>query len=268
MNAEKSGFLYKIWDMLHPFILYYVLYFVAFNLLVFLLQSVMAALGQNYENFSEAHEAILNGLVNGAAMLAASAFLVPMLRRELQLRKEKCMPNFLLIAVLSVTSSLGLNILLSLTGLTGVSDTFQDVTARQFGVPFGLGIVLYGFVSPVAEEMVFRGLMYNRMRKYYPAGLAIVLSGLFFGLYHGNPVQGIYGTCMGILMAYLYERTGHFYLPLLVHMLANLSVFVTAYVQGLQHMLFKPINCVILLTISVICLIVLEKGKCFEKNRQ
>ncbi|MCI6714075.1 MAG: CPBP family intramembrane metalloprotease, partial [Lachnospiraceae bacterium] len=100
------------------------------------------------------------------------------------------------------------------------------------------------------------------------ARIAIVLSGFFFGVYHGNLVQGIYGTLMGILMAYVYEETGRFLVPVLFHGLANIAVYSVAFVPGLQEMIFRMDNCVVLLTISVLCLICLRKIYHLKKSIQ
>lgn len=285
MNQEKKSSFYKMWDVLQPFVIYYFLHMVVFYLLAFLFQVSLEIFGENYAAFTMAHAETVTGIVSGASMLIAAAPLFPMLKRELQERRmqESAMHTraaksytdssqnqqavmILLTVILAVTSSVGLNILLSLTGLVDASDNFQEVTKRQFGVAFGIGIILYGIVSPLAEEIVFRGLLYNRMRKYYPLWATVAVSGLLFGLYHGNMVQGIYGSCMGILMAYLYERTGRFFIPLLFHAAANISVYSIACVPGLQEELFWVVNCVILLTISGICIICLEKIIRFEKK--
>lgn len=279
MNQKKKSSFYKIWDILQPFVIYYFLHIAVFYLLTFLFQVSLETFGQSYVDYVTAHAETVTGIVSGLSMLLAAAPLQPMLRRELYERNEQeCLTDrnaarsrgaaatCILTIILSVTTSLGMNILLSLTGLVDASDTFQDVSQRQFGVAFGIGIILYGIVSPLAEEIVFRGLLYNRMRKYYPLWPAIAVSGLLFGLYHGNLVQGIYGSCMGILMAYLYERTGRFFTPFLFHAVANISVYTIARVPGLQDEVFQVINCVILLTISFICIICVERIVKHEKK--
>lgn len=270
MNQEKQESFYKMWDVLQPFVVYYILHFVIFYLLLFLFQVSLETFGQSYVDYVTVHAATVTGIVSGAAMLFAAVPLVPMLKRELH---EGGMPGpkaglaiIILTAVLAVASSVGLNILFGITGILEASDTFQEVSRRQFGVAFGIGIILYGIVSPLAEEVVFRGLLYNRMRKYYPVWLAIFVSGFLFGVYHGNLIQGIYGSCLGILMAYLYERTGRFFIPLLFHATANISVYTLTCMSGLEGELFRTLNCVILLTISLICILLVEISTRVEKK--
>jgi membrane protease YdiL (CAAX protease family) len=77
-------------------------------------------------------------------------------------------------------------------------------------------------VIPICEELVYRGLIYMRMRQYLNVNMSILVSALIFGLVHGNPVQGIYGFLVGILFAYVYEQYGSLKAPILAHVSANM----------------------------------------------
>lgn len=55
---------------------------------------------------------------------------------------------------------------------------------------------------------------------------AVVLSGLAFGLFHGNLVQAVYATVIGCLLALVYEWYGTIAAPMLFHSVANLFVYV------------------------------------------
>lgn len=79
-------------------------------------------------------------------------------------------------------------------------------------------IVCMGIIAPLAEEIVFRWLIYLRLRDYMRSGEAIVISGLFFGIYHGNLVQGVYASILGCLFAYFLEQTGSLWTSVLLHM--------------------------------------------------
>lgn len=46
-----------------------------------------------------------------------------------------------------------------------------------------------GIIAPAAEEMIFRWLIYLRLRDWLKMPVAAVISGLIFGIYHGNIVQ-------------------------------------------------------------------------------
>ena len=81
---------------------------------------------------------------------------------------------------------------------------------------------------PICEELVFRGLMFKRMRERSGFLYAAVYSALVFGLFHGNIVQMVYGFILGMLLAYMYEKYGSVKAPIVGHMVMNLfSVLAT-----------------------------------------
>ena len=81
-------------------------------------------------------------------------------------------------------------------------------------------LVCVVFIAPVMEELVFRKLLCDRVR-VYGEGTAILLSGLVFGLFHGNLYQFFYAFAVGLLFAYVYIRTGRVLYSMLLHMCMN-----------------------------------------------
>ena len=79
-----------------------------------------------------------------------------------------------------------------------------------------------GIIAPVAEEMVFRWLIYLRLRDHMKMAAAAVISGVFFGIYHMNLVQAVYAGILGIVFAYFLELTGNLWSSVLLHMGANI----------------------------------------------
>lgn len=262
MDGQNS--LQKAWEVLFPYLLYYLAYSAAYIILTFLQEALMKSQDEVYRSFMTKQAATVAGVMGGLGMMFGILPILPMLKKELRLRRdmsnqEKNRQNLakdiLFTVIVAFASSLGLNILLTLTGFADSAQTYREVADSQYGVAFVVGLILYGLISPLAEEVVFRGVIFNRMRRLYGPVLAIVASALFFGAFHGNMVQGVYGGCMGILMAYLYERSGRFAVPFYFHMAANLAVYITAYAESLQEMLFTPVGCVILLAVAVGCVV-------------
>lgn len=110
---------------------------------------------------------------------------------------------------------------------------------RSTYLPYLGGLAIYGLVSPVSEELVFRWLMFGRMREIYHPNLVIIVSALFFGLYHGNLLQGIYAFLMGLLLAVVYEWSKNLLAPIALHMGANIIVFTVDYLPEPVKNLFN-----------------------------
>lgn len=268
-DKGRQTSLQKTWEVLFPYLLYYLTYNAAYLILAFAYQVTVGNSSGAYGEFMRAHAATVAGVMGGLSMLAGILPLVPMLKGELRerekltvsVKQKRCgmrsMEAFTVI--LGVSASLGLNALLTLTGFVNSSQTYREAADRQYGVAFAVGVILYGLLSPLAEEVVFRGVIYNRLRRFYGSAVGIVVSGVLFGVFHGNPVQGVYGACLGMLMAYLYERSGRFLIPFLFHAVANLTVYITAGMQGVQERLFTPAGCAVLLAVSAGCVFFMER---------
>ncbi len=82
-------------------------------------------------------------------------------------------------------------------------------------------ILWMGIVAPLAEETIFRWLMYLRLRDYMKIPAAAILSGVIFGVFHGNFVQIIYAGILGAVMAYILEMSGNLWSSALLHIGAN-----------------------------------------------
>ncbi|MDE6664179.1 MAG: CPBP family intramembrane metalloprotease [Lachnospiraceae bacterium] len=266
MNADKdiSAFR-KTWDILSPAVYYYAVYNVAFILLAFIMSLILdTSVGARLQS-RNGYEAMMKVVLNSLAMLFGTLPLIPLLKGQLYRNKyldagPKANPAaYLVTAIIAFTSSVGLNILIILTGLVGKSESYKQVAERQYGVAFGVGLFIYGVISPVVEEIVFRGLIYNRMKKYYPIWLSVIVSALLFGAWHGNMVQALYGTCMGILIAYTYERFKNFKIPCIFHAIANISVYTITYNQGLYNAVVRSYNAVVLIGISIVLIVLIEK---------
>lgn len=74
--------------------------------------------------------------------------------------------------------------------------------------------------APVAEEWLFRKLLTDRAVKY-GEGIAVLLSGLMFGLFHGNLNQFVYAFTVGLFWAFIYIKTGRLRYTVILHMMMN-----------------------------------------------
>jgi hypothetical protein len=103
--------------------------------------------------------------------------------------------------------------------------TSQAIYSNSFLVTAFCGAI----VAPVAEEYLFRGLVYGRIRDYLGVKWGIVLSALIFGAFHGNMAQFIYAGLLGLVFAWALEYYQTITAPILLHVAANLWSFVLSY---------------------------------------
>ncbi|MCD7737442.1 MAG: CPBP family intramembrane metalloprotease [Lachnospiraceae bacterium] len=80
--------------------------------------------------------------------------------------------------------------------------------------------MLTGLIAPVFEEWFFRKILVDRLLVYGEAA-AILVSGLLFGLFHGNLDQFFYAFAIGSFFAYIYIRTGKVHYVMILHGMLN-----------------------------------------------
>ena len=91
-------------------------------------------------------------------------------------------------------------------------EVFKDYEKLMEGVdinvlPAWATLFIVAVWAPLAEEIVFRAMIFRTLRKGFALWPAAVLSGIAFGVYHMNLIQGVYASLLGILLAYIYEKT-------------------------------------------------------------
>lgn len=132
------------------------------------------------------------------------------------------------ILILGIGACILGNNLIELSRLKELFPQVQMVTEQLYAPPFILQILSVGIVLPIAEELVFRGMVYRRLREACAVRESILFSALLFAVFHGDVVQGIYAFALGLLMAWVYERYAALTAPVVFHIGANLcSVLLT-----------------------------------------
>lgn len=99
---------------------------------------------------------------------------------------------------------------------------------------FFMRALVVGILAPIFEELIFRKLIIDHVLRH-GEWLAIVLSGLTFGMFHGNFQQFFFATGLGMFFAYIYIRTGKIWYTIIFHMVVNLSSSVIT--MGIMEML-------------------------------
>ncbi|MBP5529887.1 MAG: CPBP family intramembrane metalloprotease [Lachnospiraceae bacterium] len=83
-----------------------------------------------------------------------------------------------------------------------------------------LRIFMVGVLAPIFEELIFRKVLIDHVA---PKGelVAILASGIMFGLFHGNFQQCFFAAFIGCFFAYIYLKTGRIIYTILLHFILN-----------------------------------------------
>lgn len=102
------------------------------------------------------------------------------------------------------------------------SPQLQFLAPDGFSWTIAIGtIVIGGLLAPLAEEIIFRGMLYGWLRRFMGLLPAAFLSAAVFGLVHGMLPVIAAAFVVGLALAYIYERTGSLWAPAIVHATQN-----------------------------------------------
>lgn len=134
-------------------------------------------------------------------------------------------PAYLLLTVILTLSAIWLlDLLMSHVKLPDImADSFDIMQSGSLGI-FGIAIA-----GPILEELLFRGAITKVLLQKYSPVKAIIISALIFGIFHLNPAQILAAFLIGLLLAWVYYKTGSLIPCILIHIINNsLSVYLGA----------------------------------------
>jgi hypothetical protein len=248
-----------IWSFIYPILIYWLVETLASS--VVLTVKVMKSLNgiEDTVTYEQLQEMVLTtatnmtGNVYYASMLLASVVLIPLFTwmyrkdenaRKLTLTQDEIVRRpprpitcYLFPILLTGAAVIVGNSFITISQISLQSEAFQETQSILYGGDLLLEVLGAGIVIPILEELLFRLVIYQRMKERYPVIWSLVFNVLLFGILHGNLVQGIYGGIMGAIFCYGLERYQKAVVPILMHCFGNLLALGISY-TGIADILF------------------------------
>ena len=101
-------------------------------------------------------------------------------------------------------------------GEESVNDVFTLIMDSNWFLIIFFAVIL----APVMEELMFRKILIDRIIRFGELR-AVIVSGVLFGVVHGNFYQFFYACGLGMIFAYIYVRTGKIWITMGLHMTIN-----------------------------------------------
>ena len=121
-------------------------------------------------------------------------------------------------------------------------------------------------ISPIAEELIFRGVLLNRLKLITPTLFAVLVSSLLFGALHsfGSIISAfVFAICMAIL----YLKTENICVAILAHFLNNLFAEIIRYADYNRLIFTNDIVISIVTILAIVSAIILATSIITELNR-
>lgn len=250
MNNRNKISVGKLWHAVNPLILYYM---VSLAVSTTVMQKLLLQAGFAVMDSSIGEDGMLDYVFRQYqvqtmdVILMTAAVSVPlfgwMYYRDLVKRENFDIHNFQIVlevrtVVLAIFGSASLalfcNNLISLSPLIQWSESYEEVNEALYAGGIWKELLGAGIGAAVSEELLMRGLLFERLRDLMQPKAAIFWSALIFAVFHGNIVQGVYAFLMGMFFAWLKERFHTILIPIAAHMSANMFIVLLAENEGLS----------------------------------
>ena len=108
-------------------------------------------------------------------------------------------------------------------------------------------VICTGIIGPILEELLFRGIVLNKLKENYKTMTSILITSFLFAFFHQSFIQILYAFVLSFMLIYVYQKYKNILAPILLHITSNIFNLIISYIIS------KNINIVnlVLLIISL-----------------
>ena len=224
------NFLKRAWELVSPLVIYSLIQYVVVTAVIFVYIYTKADPGlmgdRSYlAEMARASYDMLDRnvvLISGISALFAILPLYRMLKKEwlkrpyLLRQTEPKTVKYIFVLAASAGMTISVNLFINALEVFKYASGYVQAAEEMYAEPLYMQVIVIGILMPVMEEIIFRGLMYERISNFSGEVSAMLLTSFVFGVYHG------YAFVFSLLMIYVYKRTGSFASPVVFHMAGNM----------------------------------------------
>ncbi len=275
----------RLWRLVYPLLTYtgvsYIISYIGlFGCIMWeMLNNTSASL--NYTELTSNALNIYNNYVNEFS-IASYVCIIPLLilymnmdrkRRKKQTgydeEKKASWQKFIILPVLGALVCAALTFIIIIGGWE--FDGMNNIDSAYFCGRTAVEIVSVGILLPVTNELLFRGLLYNRLKETMPLYMAAVLISLFNALYSTSFIPGLYSFIMSLILIYVYEKYHSIIAPVLVSAGASVLTVLQNEKQVL-NMLYKSwtgfrVLAIVFCLVSVFIIVYIDKSSGNHKKK-
>ena len=127
------------------------------------------------------------------------------------------------------------------------------------------GLFIFGILPAVCEELLFRGIVFTSL-KTYSTSFAIIMSSVFFALFHQSAFQFVYPILYGLLLALVMNKFNNIWYCIFIHCANNILIVVNNYISNSSSSTFAPtwslgIIALVFFALFVTILVLFNKSK-------
>ena len=117
------------------------------------------------------------------------------------------------------------------------------------GVPIIIQIISSGLIGPIIEELLFRGIIYNKLKEISTINKAKIYTSLLFASMHlPNVATVIYTFFLSLIFIYLYDKYKTLKASIIFHMVINITSIIMVYILLFNNILLNSLIIIISLS--------------------
>ena len=245
----------KIWRVVYPPLIYIIV-----NIIVQAVMIVIITANYNPGAVITDGQTVVNNLTESVNKysnlvgLISALITIPIIYRFSKMEflkdmRKKMTKSYLYLIPFAFLANTGLSRMISLLPSIDIFGNYTKVEQNLFSGSIAIQALSLIVIIPLMEEMIFRGLVYKRIKEYTGSiYTGAIVSSLMFGLYHFNLAQGIYGFLLGLIFIFVYEKYKNILAPIVMHMLCNLFAVILSY-SGISAFFSESIFAYIILMV-------------------
>lgn len=251
--------------VLSPAIIYVIIQFVSqylFFVGINIYETFNNSGGNKFMEIAERSICILNRNIMIPTIIAAIITYLVLVRKNKSISLKKMLKklnhkDYLLLIIIGMATILTGNIFTDL--ITGNNQQIVETSMSMSRIP--LELIGTATFIPAIEEIVFRGLIYENMKKKFKIQYALFGSAVAFGIFHFDLRQCLNAMVLGIVSVVIYETFGNLKASIIVHSSANVTSLILNYIcsvnGSVKELIFSDLGQIIIMGASTMTLVLL-----------
>lgn len=149
---------------------------------------------------------------------------------------------YLIVPALSISILLNL-IIININKLCNIENLNNDKSM------WIILIISSGIIGPILEELLFRGIVYNDLKKFNTNKISMILCVIIFALFHSSISQIIYAFLIGYILIKIYNKTNNLLYPIIFHIVSNSIVVLVNNILVSMNLIY---SCIFIILLSLL----------------
>lgn len=173
------------------------------------------------------HAMIFDAFFLGVLLILGIVYILTTQRKigDMILCKKISVKVILLSGLTGITFHILFLLLIKLCGFKNVHLSIDMISNAPY--LYFLSVLLLIIIIPVLEELIFRGIVFSRLRNTSYLFLAIVFQTIIYGVFQTPMIMAIYNMVLGIIASLLLIKAKSIIPALIFHVSANLTFFLS-----------------------------------------